>query len=128
MISVLDTSALICFVKKEPGWEVVLDVLEQEILINSANLAEFYTWITRNNNDLEKAIELVKDLEITVQNFDEIDAAAVAKIYPKTSPFGLSLGDRAAIVTAIRLKTKVYTADKIWKEIKLADLEVVLIR
>lgn len=128
MTSVLDASTLICFVKKEPGWETVLNILEDQTFISSVNLAEFYTWITRNSLDLQQAIELINELEIIVQNFDEVDSIEVAKIYQKTYNFGLSLGDRAAIITAIRLKTKVYTADKIWTALKLPGLKVELIR
>ena len=50
-----------------------------------------------------------------------------AELYTSSQKYGLSVGDRARLALAIDNKTKVYTADKVWKKLKL-PIDVVLIR
>ena len=50
------------------------------------------------------------------------------KISKLTQGYGLSLGDRACLATAIQLGLPVYTADKIWAELDLPNVKINLIR
>jgi len=54
-------------------------------------------------------------------------ADKAGELWQITSPFGLSLGDRACLATGLVEQTSVMTADKIWQELTL-PLEIQCIR
>lgn len=54
-------------------------------------------------------------------------AIDAADLYPKVKHKGLSLGDRACLALGIKYKAKIYTADKVWKDIH-PELDIRLIR
>jgi PIN domain nuclease of toxin-antitoxin system len=55
------------------------------------------------------------------------DADEASALYIETKAFGLSLGDRACLALAKRQQVTVWTADKVWKKLKV-DVPVELIR
>ena len=55
------------------------------------------------------------------------DAERAARMWPVTSKFGLSLGDRACLALALRLDLPVMTADRVWGKLQMG-VEVQLIR
>ena len=60
--------------------------------------------------------------------FDEEQALKTADLKKITKSKGLSLGDRACLALGMTLKAPIYTADKIWKDLNLKDIEIRLIR
>ncbi len=55
--------------------------------------------------------------EATALNAEHAEGAG--NLITKTRPLGLSLGDRACLALGIVLRAPVYTADKLWKKLKL---------
>ena len=51
--------------------------------------------------------------------FDEGLAKAAGSLVLRTRALGLSLGDRACLALGMRLKTTVYTADRLWAKLDL---------
>lgn len=62
--------------------------------------------------------QLLEDATISTVNLAEVQSKLV-KLIVRTSPLGLSLGDRACLALAMTLKAPVYTADRLWKNLKL---------
>ena len=63
-----------------------------------------------------------------VEPFDRTSADAAAGMYPGTTEFGLSLGDRACLTLAMLRKVPTLTADQTWARIPDLGVDVVLIR
>jgi len=137
----LDASALLTFLRKEPGWQVVEVALTQSAAISLLNLTEVLTKLveagadpTSAMADLERegviALPETNVVEALVQAvpFLAEDAIEAARLRRATRSLGLSLGDRVCLATAIRLRTPVLTADRRWVEIPNLPVEVRAIR
>lgn len=127
MACVLDTSALIAFLRQEHGWQLVADYLVQDAYFSEVNRAEFYTYMVRNGQTVENAQAILDKTEVITVNFDEAQAAATAILYPAGRAFGLSLGDRACLALAMIRSLTVITADKVWRNLDIG-VDVTLIR
>ena len=123
----LDTSALLALLKKEPGHEIVSNIIAISV-ISSVNLSELITVLSRagvSENDID---EIITDLLPEIIPFCGDISIKTGKISKLTQGYGLSLGDRACLATAIQLGLPVYTADKIWAELDLPNVKINLIR
>ena len=123
----LDTSALLALLKKEPGHEIVSNIIAIST-ISSVNLSELITVLSRagvSENDID---EIITDLVPEIIPFCGDISIKTGKISKLTQGYGLSLGDRACLATAIQLGLPVYTADKIWAELDLPNVKINLIR
>jgi PIN domain nuclease of toxin-antitoxin system len=123
----LDTSALLALLKKEPGHEIVSNIIAIST-ISSVNLSELITVLSRagvSENDID---EIITDLVPEIIPFCGDISIKTGKISKLTQGYGLSLGDRACLATAIQLGLPVYTADKIWAELDLPNVKIKLIR
>ena len=123
----LDTSALIALLKKETGYEKVEHVLANSA-ISSVNLCEFVSILAKNNIPDHEIDDITQDIIPEIITFSEEIANIAGKLCRFTKDFGLSLGDRACIATGVCFDLTVYTADKIWCDLDIPDLKLVLIR
>jgi PIN domain nuclease of toxin-antitoxin system len=60
-----------------------------------------------------------------IVEFTEDLAWEAARLRPLTKQYGLSLGDRACLALAIKLKVSAVTADKEWSKLKLCRVIVI---
>lgn len=124
--AVLDASAILAFLRAEPGSEAVAGHLEGA-MASAVNIAEVGTRLA----DLGLAEEDVRRTEdymgLEVIAFDEEQAHAAAAIRDATRSRGLSLGDRACLQLALREGLPALTADRYWAELDLG-IDVKLIR
>lgn len=125
---VLDASALIALVAEEQGWQLVKKALQDEAIINTVNYSELLFYFKRHNYNSVGITEHLLDAGLLIQNFSKKEAEISASLESFTKPYGLSLGDRACLASAINLNLEVLTADKIWAQIKYPDLQISLIR
>jgi PIN domain nuclease of toxin-antitoxin system len=133
MRRVLDASALLAYLHDERGADRVADAIADGATMSAINLAEVLSSVAAHGID---PVGLVDDLSargvlgvaVIVQRFDELDAIEVARLRPLTRHLGLSLGDRACLALAGRLRVPALTADAAWAEAGLANIEVRLIR
>lgn len=123
---VLDASALLALLNNEPGADEVEKVLPRSLIstINASEvIAELYSKL---NIAPEEGCEMVYTLVSEVVPFTLDMAMETAALRHKTAQFGLSLGDRACLALGIHLSLPVYTADKIWTNLKLtSDIKVI---
>jgi PIN domain nuclease of toxin-antitoxin system len=124
--TVVDASALLALLFDEPGAEMVADMICLGATVSAVNLGEVATVLVRNQRDANKILGLVVE-QVTVEPFTDADALAVAALYPQVSGNGLSLGDRACLALAQRLRATAVTAENVWGDLHL-DIAVQLIR
>jgi PIN domain nuclease of toxin-antitoxin system len=128
---VLDASALLAFLRDEPGAELVADAIVAGAVMSAVNVAEVLSRAADRGLD---PAELANDLAtrgllggaIDVEPFTTEDAIDVARLRPLTRAAGLSIADRACVALARRLDNRAMTADSAWDEIRV-DVELVQI-
>lgn len=112
--AVLDASALIAFLRDEPGAHGVAAVL-RTVCISAVNLAEVLVVLSRSK-PLDAVAEQVGRLRIPVVPFDSELARITASLVESTHHLGLSLGDRACLALARSRSLPAYTTDRTWDE------------
>lgn len=126
MKAVLDSSAILALIWREPGHEVVSAHLN-DATISAVNIAEVYAKCAERGLDIDEVRSLISEVELTVAPFDESQAFQSGRLRMQTRPKGLSLGDRACMALAGSLGAKVVTSDRVWQDLGL-EIDVVLIR
>ncbi len=124
--TVLDASALLALLNREPGAEAVRAAIPEAVM-SSVNLAETASTLADVGMPGETVISILNALGIETQPFDDEQAFLAAFLRPVTRSLGLSLGDRACLALAQLRKFPVMTADKAWAGLDL-DIELRLIR
>jgi len=128
MTVVLDASAVLAYLRDEPGASVVADALaawagdeEAAVLVSTVNWIEIAQRVeeTAILADLESVVEIVP--------FSLRAAVIAAGLSASTQAFGLSLADRACLAVATECGLPVLTADREWSRAQL-DVEVRQIR
>ena len=115
---VLDASAVIAFVRDEPGASVVRLALDQRCVISAVNLAEVLTKMQDKGATPEQADHAARVLGLEVADFGTQAAQACARLRTATRSQGLSLSDRACLALAKHLDAPVLTADRPWLALK----------
>ena len=123
---VLDASALIAAILREPGAEIVRSVLVRSVM-SSVNMVEVGSRLIDIGYNPEAALRHLDALGVNVVPFDEALAAVAARLRADTRAAGLSLGDRACLALAVREKAVALTADRAWARIDVG-CEIKLIR
>jgi PIN domain nuclease of toxin-antitoxin system len=122
--AVLDASALLAYLRDEPGATVVADAIAAGAAISTVNLGEVFSRIADRGADPGDVARQMTDRglldgAITVEPFTSADAIEVGRTRPMTRKHGLSLGDRACLALARRLRLPTVTADKTWAKLDL---------
>ena len=123
---VLDASALIAFLRREPGGAAVASSFA-EAVISTVNLTEVVTRMIDEGFSPGRAAEVVAQTTVETIPFDEGLALEAGFLRRATRHLGLSLGDRACLALAARLGVPALTADRRWAELEVG-VEVRLIR
>ena len=124
---ILDASALLALIKNETGASIVEGLLGQ-VVMSSINVSEVASILLESEMNSQEAQECLLPLISIIIPFDEEQAFYTAELRKHTKNQGLSLGDRACISLGIKMNLPVYTADRIWKNIRLDNVEINLIR
>lgn len=110
---VLDASALLALLRREPGADVVAGRMAAAVM-SVANLAEVLGKAVDRGLDLATERQLVESLGIRFEPVTIDDAVVSARLRASTMPSEvLSLGDRLCLALALRLELPVLTADRI---------------
>ena len=117
---VLDASAILAVINNEPGSEKLTPELLAIAVASTVNLAEVQTKLVSRGWTSEEAWEDATSPVRAVLSFDEEQARIAGDLVTQTQYLGLSLGDRACLALGTALKAHVYTAEKIWKKLKLS--------
>lgn len=122
----IDTSAAMALVMREPGAERVADLLGGA-RISTVNLAEFGGVLLRRGF-LPTSIETLSEAyALRAVAFDVAQAEFAASLEMIARSVGLSLGDRACLALARALGAVALTADRVWASIDIG-VTVELIR
>jgi ribonuclease VapC len=115
---VLDTSALLAYVSREPGREVVEAVIGNAC-ISAANWAEAVGRLVDRGGSLESVRAALSIAPIDVVDFNQSLAETAGALITRTRTKGLSLGDRACLALAAREGLPAITADRAWADLDL---------
>ena len=123
--NILDASAVLTVLNGEPGEKKVIPILA-ESAISAVNLTEVAAKLLEAGMDEAGAQLAVSVLGIgEIVDFTPNLAWEAARLRPLTKQYGLSLGDRACLALAIKLKIPAVTADKEWAKLKLCKIIVI---
>jgi PIN domain nuclease of toxin-antitoxin system len=123
--SVLDASAIIAWLEREPGYEIVEKALPG--IVSAINLMEVVYIAERKGVRAEESRAVLEHLPLQIIPFDVEQAYTAAALHSRTREFGLSLGDCACVNLAASLGLPVLTADRQWLSASL-PAKVILIR
>jgi ribonuclease VapC len=123
---VLDASAVLALLKREPGAEQVRAVLDRAT-IGAVNAAEVQGKLIDLGFSRHEAEARIRFLGCSIQAFNDVQAIEAGSLIALTRNVGLSLGDRACLALAIGRKATVYTTDRAWKDLAL-DIQIEVIR
>lgn len=123
---VLDASAILAAILGEQGRDAVMDYLGMSCA-SSVNVAEARSKLhdlghSRDEIDIEMGLVGLQEVP-----FDSGQAVAVGELRDSTRNHGLSLGDRACLALAQKLRAKAVTADRQWLAVRL-PVEIEAIR
>lgn len=125
-MAVLDASAVLALLLKEPGGEAVEPYLGVGLL-SIVNYSEVVARLSDRGAPDALIRAQLDALQLTLVPFDEEIAFAAGLLRPATRDHGLSFADRACIATAVQTDAPVVTADREWMKLALS-VEVRLIR
>lgn len=124
---VLDASALLVLLNREPGSDVVEEALAAGASVTTVNLSEVVAKLRDAGMPEEAVRRALGALAITVVDFDEDLAYRAGLLRPSTRGAGLALGDRACLALAQRMGVPALTADRGWTALDI-KIDVRLVR
>ena len=117
--AVLDASALIALIFREPGSEALTSRLMSTAMTSAVNLAEVHGRLIRSGFSLDDAWTATNEPVHEVVPFTAEQAKTAGDLTLQNRPLGLSLGDRACLALALSMKSPVYTTDRSWSKLDL---------
>ena len=123
--TVLDASALLAFLHRETGFQVVADHIKDGA-VSAVNLSEVVARLA-DRGLLEQVIrQSLESMSVAVIPFETEQAFIAGMLRVETRSVGLSLGDRACLALARQLCVPALTADRRWAELDVGiDVQVI---
>jgi len=123
---VLDASALLALLNREPGEEEVAKAIPGAIM-STVNLSEVVAKLAENGMPEDVIATALAGIEIEILPFDEAGAYQAGGLRVQTRSLGMSFGDRACVALGQSLALPVLTTDRRWRELD-AGVEIRIIR
>ncbi len=114
-LEVLDASALLAWLQAEPGAD---KVRLTGSIVNSVNWSEVLQKARQNGVEVEGVREELEALGLKLRAFSLEEAERAAELYAVTKAYGLSLGDRACLATALVSGGVAVTAERAWSKLE----------
>jgi PIN domain nuclease of toxin-antitoxin system len=111
---VLDASALLAFLKDEPGGSAVRQLLPTSA-VSAINLAEVASTCIYGGMPADEVELALRELPIRIVPLNEDQAYKASALRKLTSNKGLSLGDRCCLALARCLALPTVTCDRAWE-------------
>ena len=127
MTTLLDASALLASSNEERGANTVETALS-DAAMSSVNVAEVASKLSEHGWSPTDIGPLFEQLQLSIIPFDLSTALRSGQLRQATRNFGLSLGDRACLATAMAHSMDVLTADKTWGKLKISGLTIITLR
>lgn len=109
---VLDASALLALLQREPGGE---NVTLQGSVMNSVNFAEVVQKTAQRGKPTRTLLSELTLLGLSVLPFSPEQGVVAGELYLTTKEQGLSLADRACLATTLARGGVAVTADRNWQ-------------
>jgi PIN domain nuclease of toxin-antitoxin system len=116
---VLDASAILAVINAEAGADKLTPDVLAAAVCSTVNLAEVQGKLVSRGWPPEEAWEDARSPIREAIPFSAEHAKVAGSLVALTRRLGLSLGDRACLALGISLKAPVYTAEKLWIDLKL---------
>jgi ribonuclease VapC len=127
--SVLDASALLAYLRNEPGAEAVLATILGDTTMTTLNFSEVAQKLVVGGAGESELRDLRSRLVFPLVDIDDDLAIRAALLVPHTRAHGLSLADRICLALAGRLGVSAVTADRAWEALAaIIGIRVELIR
>lgn len=110
---VLDASAVLALLLREPGHEAVAAALP-DAAISAVNLAEVLARMATEQISSRELLPKLLNLGLTVVDFDRPQAVIVSDIREHMRSQGVGLADCCCIALALHTEMPVLTADRVW--------------
>ena len=123
---VLDASALLALIHREPGSERVAPMMPR-VVMGAVNMAEVVGKLACGGIPGDAIRATLGPLGINAIAFDEEQALEVGLLRSRLGRSGLSLADLSCLVLAGRLGVPAITADRQWLKVD-AGVDVITIR
>lgn len=120
---VLDSSAVLAMLRREPGGDSVAGNLESAI-ISAVNLHEVAKEMFREGAVASDIRATLDALALDVRAHDTEAAYRAAQLYAPTRKYGSGLGDRSCMALALELALPILTTDQAWKKVEIDGLEL----
>jgi len=124
---VLDASAVLAAVLKEPGAVRVERALKRGAAMSSVNVAEVAACLSQDGVSSVTVARVVEELGVEIIPFDRQAALLSGSYRMRTRRLGLGLGGRACLATASRLGLPALTADRSWDDLDIDGVNVMQI-
>ena len=126
--AVLDASALLALLYREPG-SVVVERYFAQAVVSSVNFSEVAAKLSDRGIESQEVLEILSGLGLEVREFDIELALMAGALREVTRPLGLSLGDRACLALGIAEGAPILTTDRAWAGVPMETAaEVVIVR
>jgi ribonuclease VapC len=112
-VNVFDSSALIAYLRRESGSDVVREHLLAGGVCTAANWCEVAQKVQASGADWAPSRALLLSYELSVESVMREDAERAALLWTMSS--GLPLADRLCLALTNRLAATVWTADDAWR-------------
>ncbi|MGH2452537.1 MAG: type II toxin-antitoxin system VapC family toxin [bacterium] len=115
---VVDASAVLAVLNQEPRakqWSGSL----ADAAVSTVNLSEVVAKLSEVGIDERRIRGALDGLGMAIVSFDADFAYDAGLLRSRTKTLGLSLGDRACLALAIRMKLPALTADRAWTRLRL---------
>jgi len=109
---VLDASAVLAFLRDEPGTDVVVDSLTGEVVCGAANWSEVAQRSLASGHNWGEARVWLRARGLEIEPVTAEDAEWAARRWKRSE--NLSLADRLCLALGSRLDATVLTADREW--------------
>ncbi|MES2094471.1 MAG: PIN domain-containing protein [Actinomycetota bacterium] len=114
-MNVFDSSALIAYLRRESGSDVVRDQLLDGGACSAANWSEVAQKVRGAGADWGISRALLLSYELSVEPVTPADAEEAALLW--AAGFSLSLADRLCLALTNRLAATAWTADAEWRDL-----------
>lgn len=129
MTVVLDASALIAYIRDEPGASVVEQAMEDwDERLGPAAVISASNWLEVAQRNPDRLLLEALSKVVQIIDVDRGLAESAAALWPETRKQGLSAADRICIALGQRRGDVVLTADRAWVKAAVEDAAITMIR
>ncbi|MEM7768728.1 MAG: PIN domain-containing protein [Pseudomonadota bacterium] len=116
MRAVIDSSAILAALNREPGWQRSLEIMPGGLLL-SISLGEVVMKLARYVDDRSVISATISEAALTPIDLDATLAFEAGLIDPRLVKGGLSMAERCCIAYAKANSIPAVTADRVWSDI-----------